>query len=88
MADSLVLLRCKWKEPDLRDDVGVVGEWTSVGDVGVPKSLESLVRFFLRNPRLGIAARRVLALAAGGRGVQLLAVAGAQRAALGTRSGG
>lgn len=59
-AESLVRVLCRWKEPDLRDVVGVMGEPGSLmGEVGESRSLEpveSLVRFFLRNPRVGMGA--------------------------------
>ena len=61
-AESLVRVLCRWKEPDLREVVGVMGEPESlVGDVGESRSREpdeSLVRFFLRKPRVGIGGRR------------------------------
>lgn len=56
--ESLVLVLCRWKEPDLREPVGVTGECVSfVGEAGESRSrepLESFVRFFLRKPRVGI----------------------------------
>ena len=56
--DSFVLVLWRWKEPDLRDVVGVMGELLSLmGEVGESRSLEpfeSFVRFFLRKPRVGI----------------------------------
>lgn len=52
----------RWKEPEVRflEVVGVMGEPDDVslmGDVGESRSLEppeSFVRFFLRNPRVGM----------------------------------
>lgn len=60
LIESLVFVLCRWKEPEVRLDVeGVSGDDESTGEVGlsrVAEPVESFVRFFLRNPRVGIEA--------------------------------